>query len=303
MYKQTPYSCQATGAGQRFYDLIRTGMPAGDSSCGGPGFRVHSVFRRVVNFSWQDGYLSLVCPGVGNDSSFLVVDLPENVGFLTLGMEPGMPVTLAHGSLLVSDAVAVNCLQLQLWQGRASGDLLWSGKNVSWQNLLALREAICRWGVQGGLGDTVCRPDHPMAARINSLAKALADPGEDGCRPELIDLEGAVKGIVGYGPGLTPSGDDLLLGVLAAAGTGVDYQPRRGELHRAITNNLRRTNELSAFFLRRAMAGDYHEYVQELVYAVARELPGNVTAAARTLLGMGATSGTDIATGIYLGFS
>lgn len=47
----------------------------------------------------------------------------------------------------------------------------------------------------------------------------------------------------------------------------------------------------------------YHEYIQDLIYAVVNETPEKVIALSKRLMKIGATSGSDIAAGIYIGFA
>jgi hypothetical protein len=282
------YRCRAIVFGSEVDSLLKQRI--------GVEWNIHSVFRKVVNLQCQNDLLSLVCPGMGNAPNSLVVDLPVNIDFTMLGIKADMPVTVSKEWMSLGKKLVVDFVNVSLWKGRSPADLTWSGCMLSWANLTALWGAINRWGVPGGLVELITRGDHSLAGQLRSLARAFNPLVED------EPMEQAVNGFLGYGPGLTPSGDDLLLGVLAAAVVGMDYHPLLKRLEMAITANLKRTNDLSAFFLRRALVGDYHEYLQEAIFAVARGLPGNVTTATRILLGVGATSGTDMAVGLYLAF-
>lgn len=97
---------------------------------------------------------------------------------------------------------------------------------------------------------------------------------------------------VGLGQGLTPSGDDMLLGVLAALHR---YDPASIPLLRqAIPPLLHRTNEISASYLDLAMQG----YVATPVLDVLHHLGQNWDAPKRILLSVGHSSGSDILYGI-----
>jgi len=291
------YFCTAICAGRRFYQLLQPGLKGREVGRQRLNLSVHSVFRRVLNLCREEGLFSLVRRGTGNAPGFLVIDLPENINFITLGLRRGMPVSLEGEWLLVGEVLAVDCRRLRLWPGQARTALTWKRENLPRNNLQALHAAIWRWGVRGGMKDIISHPGgHPLAASLSCLARGL-------CYGRAGDLATAMTGILGYGPGLTPAGDDLVVGLLAAAGTGVEYQVCLPGLHRAIISNLNRTTTVSAHILRQAMAGDYHEYLQEVLHAVTRGVPEKVTVAARSLLGLGATSGTDMATGLYLAFT
>lgn len=279
MFKGQPFSCQATCSG-RYFSPWRGKVARG---------YVHSVFHRVVNFYLEGDFLSLVGPGLGAAAAFINLDLPENIDFINLGLAPEMPVCLAGGWLKVDGILAVDCRRIGIWQGRERAELAWRREGLTWANLTALGQALSRWGRFNGW-------ENGAAGTLQQLRSGLL--GRD-----WPSLEGAVKGLMGYGPGLTPSGDDFLLGLLAVTGGGEDYRACREGFHKAIAANLERTNEISAFFLRQALAGDYHEYLQEVVYTVINGIPSSVAIAAHKLLSLGATSGTDIAKGIYRGFS
>lgn len=97
---------------------------------------------------------------------------------------------------------------------------------------------------------------------------------------------------VGLGQGLTPSGDDMLLGVLAALHR---YTPACIPLlSQAIHPLLHRTNEISASYLDLAMKG----YVATPVLDVLYHLGQNWEAPKRVLLSVGHSSGSDILYGI-----
>ncbi|MBE3581308.1 MAG: DUF2877 domain-containing protein [Thermoanaerobacteraceae bacterium] len=250
----------------------------------------------MLNLYQEERLFSLVCRGTGNAPGFLVIDLPENMDFTTLGLRRGMSVSLEGEWLVVGEVLAVDCRCVRLWPGRDRAALTWDRENLPPNNLQALQAAICHWGTRGGMKDIIDHYEgHPLAASLNLLARGL-------CYGRVDDLAAAVVGILGYGPGLTPAGDDLVVGLAAAAGVGAEYQVYLPLLRQAIIDNLDRTTSLSAHILRQVLAGDYHEYLQEVLYSVTRGTPENVTVAVRNLMGLGATSGTDIATGLYLAF-
>lgn len=291
--------CTATWAGQRFYGLLKNILVAEKAGVKGQDLRVHSVFGKVINLSWGDNLLSIVQEGLGNAAGFLVVEAPENLEFTGTGVSPAMGISINDLCLKVGKVLAVDCRQLREWRGRNRTELSWQSSNLPGENLRALKEAISRWGIQGGAGE-LSRPslidDSRLTGALACLKKALLREAE-------FNLYAALAGMLGYGPGLTPSGDDVLLGFLAAAHSGAEYQALLPKLRQAVESNLTRTTDVSRHVLRQALAGEFHEYLQEVLHAVSRKSPESVWMAAKKLLRLGATSGTDIATGIYLAFS
>jgi hypothetical protein len=122
----------------------------------------------------------------------------------------------------------------------------------------------------------------------------------------LLGAVTAAERLVGLGPGLTPSGDDVLAGLLVTlrhlgAATGVERAVRLGGwLAAAVTFDARtRTTPLSATLLHCAARG---EACPEVI-AVLRGLAGrqSLEPALRRLHGLGHTSGADLAQGIAIG--
>ncbi|MER6947921.1 DUF2877 domain-containing protein [Nonomuraea sp. NPDC000554] len=139
----------------------------------------------------------------------------------------------------------------------------------------------------------------------NSVVEALAESCAKGW---LLGAVSAAEQLVGLGPGLTPSGDDVLAGLLVtlrqlgtAAGAGravwlADW------LAAAVTYDARaRTTAISATLLHCAARGE----ASPEVIAVLRGLIGSQTLepALRRLHRLGHTSGADLAQGIAIGLS
>ncbi|MFE9101505.1 DUF2877 domain-containing protein [Actinomadura geliboluensis] len=140
------------------------------------------------------------------------------------------------------------------------------------------------------------------------------DPGALAAACAAGDLAGAVEAaerIVGLGPGLTPSGDDILCGVLVSLRL-VGGAVRHGDaavrladwLGAAVTADAgTRTTALAATLLHCAAAGGAGAEVAAVLRFVAgHEPPGGAgQGAVRRLLSIGHTSGTDLAHGVLAG--
>jgi hypothetical protein len=114
------------------------------------------------------------------------------------------------------------------------------------------------------------------------------------------DLDPFVRGLVGSGPGLTPSGDDVLCGLLLA----LRLRGRLGPAERvwaAVAPRLTSTTSLSAALLAEARDGYAVPPVVELAAAlVAGDASGLEDATARTLA-VGHSSGSDLLAGFTAG--
>ena len=136
-------------------------------------------------------------------------------------------------------------------------------------------------------------------------------PGHTEETAQAVDV--AVRRLIGFGPGLTPAGDDLLVGLMAtlhrlqhrldggpAVPMWVGHALR--VVGRAVRREARRTTDVSAHYLRLAADGEFGEAITRLLDALAAGAPRTtVTARAQDVLRMGASSGADAVAGVLLG--
>jgi len=154
------------------------------------------------------------------------------------------------------------------------------------------------WGSVDGLG-----------ALNNTLARRMADgivrfvmglgAGDAGT------AAAALVSLIGLGPGLTPSGDDLVSGTVAA----LVWQARLGavdgtvaqEIAATINKAAERTNRISARSLHHACEGVLYAPAMELGTALLAGDGSGVRGPAQRLFSIGHTSGLDLATGLLVG--
>jgi len=115
-------------------------------------------------------------------------------------------------------------------------------------------------------------------------------------------ISSAIFNLIGIGPGLTPTGDDFITGFLSVVASCSENIYSKKFLIKSIYENINRTNYISGNMLSNSTKEIFHEYIQELIYAMGCETPERVIICTKKLISIGATSGSDIATGIYIGF-
>ena len=122
----------------------------------------------------------------------------------------------------------------------------------------------------------------------------LSEVLDTGATPAIGDRE-AVRGLIGLGPGLTPSGDDFLVGALALL-DAIGERHAHTAVARAISDLLaERTTPLSACFLRAAAGGHVGEALHR---AVSSAITGDADAAVAAIEKIGHSSGWDMMAGI-----
>ncbi len=139
-------------------------------------------------------------------------------------------------------------------------------------------------------------PMERAARRFDAIRSALETN-------QLRDFETAALRVIGLGEGLTPSGDDFLGGICFAL-NHAQRRAWRAELPSVLAGiraaATTSTNVISAALLSDLIEGSSYRAAHELVAALQAGAPHEIERAARSLLGVGASSGADILAGVLV---
>jgi len=142
--------------------------------------------------------------------------------------------------------------------------------------------------------------EHAAAATVNSLLAACRQ--SDGRRAAAHTAR-----LVGWGEGLTPAGDDFLVGLCAGLDAQIDGNARRAcrdAIGSAMIASTARTTTISAHYLRLAAAGHFQERLLAARDALlSSESPQQCDEALRAACAVGATSGADSVAGLLAGLT
>ena len=266
----------------RIVGVSRLGESAARRLAAGPRMigRVHSVFERAVNFLGSDGRLVTV-HGPGPLAAPFAIALDERVPWRDLepGLEPGIPVHREGRGRLVLGALRLDCSAARVVDTSIGAS----------SDPRALAAALAE------------APRRPAAATLASVLalegrRRLAEGLRRGDADRFVD---GARRLIGLGEGLTPAGDDLLVGSLAVARRfRRDYLLDEPGIGQALANAAReRTTLVAREFLLEALEGRFSEIV--IAVLTAADLPC-ARAALDDLLDVGATSGADTAAGMRL---
>jgi uncharacterized protein DUF2877 len=142
-------------------------------------------------------------------------------------------------------------------------------------------------------GDPVLRG---IAAGLQALHAAWRAADADAASAALV-------GLLGLGPGLTPSGDDVVCGILSGLVWQTGADSPQGPLVAALAQAVNaaagtRTNRISTALLRHAATGLLYAPAMDLGAALLAGSPAAVADPVRRLLAIGHTSGGDLAVGV-----
>ncbi len=150
-------------------------------------------------------------------------------------------------------------------------------------------------------------PPAPAGPFVSAAAPAFVEVAR-ACRdraPERILAAG--RALVGLGPGLTPSGDDFMGGLLfvvrqRSAALSERYGRESAELEEWLAWARPRTNTISHAILADHAAGQSAEPMHSLVGALLSDRPlEEILTAVRAVLAIGSTSGWDMLMGVLAG--
>ncbi len=245
--------------------------------------RVLGHFRRVVDLEIAGEILALVTPGVGNGPFHAVVDhLPQR------RLPRQLPLHRDGSTLHVGPWALSLDPPPTLWDPMPD----WPHLTPEPEALAALVGTIRRAAAQR-------RRSSPFAAAIFGEAPPGVAALFRGIYNEGSALVcGGAARLAGLGPGLTPSGDDFLAGVMLAL--WLRYRrpvPALAWIYEAAAH---RTTRLSRAFLRAARDGHADARWHALLAALSGASRTALEAAAHAVLDFGATSGLDMLAGFVL---
>lgn len=244
--------------------------------------RVLGQFERACNLADLEGrVIALTLPEVGNGPFSIVV-----------AGAPGLFSLLVVGQLAMADRQS---LTIGNWRVGLSAAKIWEPKLACPAQPLNLSSAVAQiinsYADWPPLTENLSALSHQRLTQAAAqLHQALID-ANTGQRDERFAV--ALGQLVGLGGGLTPAGDDYLLGVMAALWLAGQHA-LLPELAKVAAP---RTTTLSAAFLRAAAQGEFIEPWHILAQALGAGKAEAVSQAIECVAQFGASSGRDALAG------
>lgn len=235
----------------------------------GAPLRVLASVRGALYIESPGGVLALVGPDVPAGAIHLVLDGAPPRG------QPGSPALWLGQVLQVAGSV-IELTGVREWRGGLPDP------NRLWAAAELLGSVVTVAGEQSSL----LRP--PFSVQVKDVAAMLAE----------ARLAGALDRLAGLGPGLTPAGDDAAAGLLflERAVGGPAAEPRLVALVRRM-----RVGPISQGLLNWVARGQTVSPAHELLAAAADRNQLSAQEAARRIVRLGASSGSDFLLGLQWG--
>ena len=273
--------------------------------------RVLHVFPKACNLINDDGeVLSVVAPEIGA-GPFSIVLRPDTNGVIgfegfTNWVEAASPIQTETHTIYLGD-LQIDTREAEVWDPapnwpsiRSSRDR-WLGflptlqKTMEWEappeSLYRILDAILSED-SGGLSED---------STIEFVQNHARGPGRTLCEGILTESEAKIRegvmGLAGLGGGLTPAGDDFIMGTLLGLKTIVFSETTSRIAEAILSIVIPRTSSLSAAWLEAAAKGETHETWRSFFEAMDEGSIEKMEAAAIKILDVGHSSGADAMAG------
>lgn len=276
-----------------------------DEALGDPprGGTVLGVYRNACSWRCDDGTVTTLLSAANDPLPLAVtVETPEAFAFTdhaTVGQfvrVRGGIVRFANGGL------SIDLRWAERWCGRLDNDPIMVQPTMidaGWEIVAAHGTAsageFCLGHGKGGNPGSIALAGADSVSALVSSTKTL----------DHAHASGAALALVGRGHGLTPSGDDFLVGFLAGLSTNCGARPKYRQFVRAlglaIVADLGRTNSVSATYLRAAADGRVGAALHAVINAFRSGKHRAVATEIRRVLGIGHESGTCTIIGLLAG--
>ena len=254
----------------------------------------------------SDQVVALVTPASGAGPFSIVVELPQGSSGFTAYLAAGDSGEPRAGSLEVG-GLNVRLAEAETWQPRPAWEALRaSGSLPRWLDELAALLASqappgsLADGLDAMLGDRVLESAEQGDLGRMALARAVEAGGKLVRGLAAADLTAAAAAtgeLAGLGAGLTPAGDDFLVGGMLALWSSADSSEARRACQTLLDAAGPKTNRLSRAWMRAAAEGEAAEAWHGLVRAVIQGEAKAVRRAGQRIIRQGHTSGADALTG------
>ena len=271
---------------------------------------VHSAFQSALNLRLigEEGLLTLIASEEGDLPQGIRLDLPE--GFSFEEFQTGERAVCRDGVLHFENSpLAVQLNEARRWKCDLPA-LEFDPKNpvvaAAWSLVWEALNRRQRRMESEIVAEDLFRSSTPVLKDISQrVSEAMHDLLLATRRYELTDAA-AVASLIGLGPGLTPSGDDILIGYMAGLWCTVQARSERAQyissLGERIIHLSHQTNDISRTYLYHAVGGQISSRLANLAEAICRGAdPGSLHETAETAMSIGHTSGMDTVSGLLVG--
>ncbi|WP_340007073.1 DUF2877 domain-containing protein [Paenibacillus sp. FSL K6-0276] len=260
---------------------------------------VHSTFNRTLNIQCLDSgdLYTIACKGIDNAPNTLIIDLDS---FEEADVVVNDNVSSDHSILTIANKMSITLDGAMKWN--CVLPIYPAETDVLKMNVFTMKQYINLHGNNSRF-ERAFKSGNPFD---DEMSKMLNE------RTQLLVLELQNKrmstaithatSLIGLGPGLTPAGDDFLVGLFTVFNIENNrYFSHKSFCEEVVLHAKPLTNDISYMALAKAAVGLVRESISDLMEALFRGSEEELKLSLRRVLAIGSTSGTDIALGIVAG--
>lgn len=273
--------------------------------------RIHSLFRRVVNFEGGDGQIyTILDKSLDNGPYAVRVDFEENDNLFGFEIKLKDEVVIEHNKLRLGAAISIKFDRCRIWEppsiGKKPDEI---DKKQLRDNIDLYRRRLIDSQIRGGCsyyhikgiaGRELYKAvlmERELDRRISNFIASLKSGGSE--------LEKDIIPLVGLGNGLTPSGDDFISGFISALGVIKDDRAKAAleRIKSVLKRSVISTTDISRTMINASLEGKYRESIASFIGAILSRDKQELNLCIDKVLSIGSTSGADLSSGVVAGLA
>ncbi|WP_066308283.1 DUF2877 domain-containing protein [Bacillus sp. FJAT-29814] len=260
---------------------------------------VHSTFNQTFNIHClEDGELYTIAGSkIDNAPNTFIIDV-DHVS--SMKIEVNDKVYVVNKVLYIEDKLALSIDKAAAWQGQIPSYP--SNVEVLKRNLMTMKEYLRIHGKAGGIKKPLVTNSPFEAEMAEMLEKRVALFLDELLNNRMSHALPHAVSILGLGPGLTPSGDDFLVGLFTVLNMKNCPYNKWWLFCDAVTTKAKTlTNDISYMALKKAATGKVRESIISLLNSLLIGNEEDLILSLNKVINIGSSSGTDIAFGLIYG--
>lgn len=283
--------------------------------------KVHSVFNNACNIENGDNFITLLSNNKNMSPMSVLIANEEVVNFRELDINQDLNFKFTKDKIYCLEKnIYIDLRGVQKWNPGIKKIYGYITEYDLKENIKALELGVINYGKFEGMSYLVnllaksfpllelmefkMTPNEKELEFINNRFISFI---EGLLKSDYVKIAGDAAGIIGYGPGLTPSMDDFISGLMISSFYlttyyGIDSSIIYKFNKELVRLSLNKTTRVSAEMLKHASFGRSNEAVIRLMRTILTQIGREeVMEALINTMDYGETSGTDTALGIYVG--
>lgn len=260
--------------------------------------KIEQVFNKAINFTVENTLYTLLCSSLDNapNSCRLI-----NTDFSLLTLKEGDPIYLSNKEWNIGENYTISFSLCKRWQPLTinfdskklinENYLLYIANQIKNLDFILQDSSSSLFNYQGNNFFYLTVSKQLIQLRLN-LIESLINKDQQ-------SITKIIKQFVGLGIGLTPSGDDYLVGLMAfLLLKGHPASALFPAFYQGITQSKSQTTPISAITLEKALNQEYRENMQQLIQSLVGAQEANIYPQFLEILNIGSSSGSDMLFGL-----